>query len=435
LVQGEEYVLQGDFQREQTSVEAPVVFVGFGVTAPERGYDDYAGLDVEGKIVAMLIDAPPSFPSSQRAYYSAFEVRMENAVAHGAVGMLYLWTTDMEKRIPWQMVARMSSTGGLQWLDQDGAPHGSFPDIRSQAVLSTSKAEELFAGAQYTFQEAVARLKNGESLGLNLDVRAEITTKSKHSTVDCVNVVGLLKGSDPNLSTEYIVYTAHLDHEGVGRPVDGDDIYNGALDNASGVAAVLETARAFASLETPPRRSVIFAVVTAEEKGLLGADYFANRPTVPLENIVANVNIDGMGVFYPAKDIVAYGAEHSSLGELARQAAEELEFVISPDPFPEETFFIRSDQYPFIKKGIPALFFFPGLQSADPEINGAEFLQKWLTTIYHSPKDDMSQDFDFEEGARVTRLNFLVGYLAAQNRERPTWNPGDFFGEKFGRSR
>jgi Zn-dependent M28 family amino/carboxypeptidase len=292
----------------------------------------------------------------------------------------------------------------------------------------------MFAGAQHTFEEAVARLKSGEPLGLTLDVRAEINTKSKHSTVDCVNVVGILKGSDPDLSREYIVYTAHLDHEGIGRPVDGDDIYNGALDNASGVAALLETARAFASLETPPRRSVVFLALTAEEKGLLGADYFANRPTVPLEGIVANVNIDGVGVFYPAKDIVAYGAEHSSLGELARQAAEELEFVISPDPFPEETFFIRSDQYPFIKQGIPALFFFPGLQSADPEINGAEFLQKWMTTIYHSPKDDMSQDFDFEEGARVTRLNFLVGYLAAQNRQRPTWNTGDFFGEKFGRS-
>ena len=153
-----------------------------------------------------------------------------------------------------------------------------------------------------------------------------------------------------------------------------------------------------------------------------------------VEKIVANVNIDGVGIFYSAKDIVAYGAEHSSLGAFVEESAKRLEFLISPDPFPEETFFIRSDQYPFIKKGIPALFFFPGLQSADPEVDGAAFLQKWLTSIYHSPKDDMSQDFDFEEGARVTRMNFLVGYLVAESQERPTWNPGDFFGEKFGRS-
>ena len=153
-----------------------------------------------------------------------------------------------------------------------------------------------------------------------------------------------------------------------------------------------------------------------------------------VEKIVANVNIDGVGIFYPAKDIVAYGAEHSSLGAFVEESAKRLEFLISPDPFPGETFFIRSDQYPFTKKGIPALFFFPGLQSADPEVDGAAFLQKCLTSIYHSPKDDMSQDFDFEEGARVTRMNFLVGYLVAESQERPTWNPGDFFGEKFGRS-
>jgi hypothetical protein len=434
LIHGEDFVLGGDFQREETSIEAPVVFVGFGVTAPERDYDDYAGLNVKGKIVACLLGAPPSFPSGERAYYSSQEVKAENAVAHGAAGFLYLWTPEMEKRIPWQVVARLSSRGGLQWLDPDGAPHGSFPEIRGGALLSHSKAKEIFLGAQHDFEEALARSKSGEPLGFPLDVTAKIEVKTKHTDVSCANVVGLLKGSGPDSSQEYIVYTAHLDHDGIGKPVDGDAIYNGALDNASGIAAMLETARAFANLEPPPRRSILFVATTAEEKGLLGADYFANRPTVPIEKIVANVNIDGVGIFYPAEDIVAYGSEHSSMGAFVRQAAEQLEFLISPDPFPEETFFIRSDQYPFIKKGVPALFFFPGLKSADPQVDGAAFLQKWLTTIYHSPKDDMSQDFDFEEGARVTRMNFLVGYLVAQSRERPTWNEGDFFGEKFGRT-
>jgi hypothetical protein len=433
LALGEEFVLVGDFEREETSVEAGVVFVGFGVTAPEQDYDDYAGLDVKGKIVCSLLGAPSSFPSSQRAYYSSQEVKAENAVAHGAVGFVYLWTPEMEKRIPWEIVVRMSGRGGLMWLEPDGTPHGSFPEIRGGALLSQSEVKELFVGAKFNFEETLKRSKSGEPLGFPLDVEAKIEVKTKHTELSCVNVAGLLKGSDPELGREYIVYTAHLDHSGIGEPVDGDAIYNGALDNASGVAALLETARAFRSLDPPPRRSIVFVATTAEEKGLLGADYYANRPTVPIDNIVANINIDGLGIFFPAKDIVAYGAEHSSLGKLVHQAADRLEFMISPDPFPEETFFIRSDQYPFIKQGIPALFYFPGLKSANPEIDGAAFLQKWLTSIYHSPKDDMSQEFDFEEGARVTRMNFLVGYLTAQAEDRPRWNPGDFFGEKFGR--
>jgi len=433
LAHGEDLVLGGDFLREETSVEAPVVFVGFGVTAPEREYDDFEGLEVEGKIVASLIGAPPSFPSSQRAYYSEQAVKTENAVSHGAVGLLYLWTPEMEKRFPLPVVVRLSSRGCLLWLDQDGVPHGPFPEIRGGALLSRSKAEELFIGAERDYEEVLRRSKSGEPLGLALDVTARMEVRTGHTALSCANVVALLKGSDPALSREYVVYSAHLDHDGIGEAIDGDAIYNGALDNASGVAALLEIARAFASLEPPPRRSIVFVATTAEEKGLLGADYFANRPTVPVEKIVANVNMDGMGMFFPARDIVAHGAEHSSLGGFVQQAADRLGFTVSPDPSPEETFFIRSDQYPFIKQGIPALFLFPGFQSADPEVDGAAFLQRWLTTIYHSPKDDMSQDFDFDEAARVTKMNFLVGHLAANTEQPPSWNPGDFFGERFGR--
>jgi Zn-dependent M28 family amino/carboxypeptidase len=248
------------------------------------------------------------------------------------------------------------------------------------------------------------------------------------------NVVAKLPGSDPTLREEYVVYTAHLDHLGIGKPVNGDGIYNGALDNGSGSADLLEVARAFSRMNPRPRRSILFVSVTGEEAGLLGSDYFAHYPTVKKSSIVANVNMDEDLMLWPLKDVIVYGADHSSLGREVNEAAARLHLTVSPDTQPEQVFFIRSDQYSFVKQGIPAVFPVPGFKSDDAKINPAKIFAKWEQTRYHQPSDDMNQPgLDFAEAARFARFNLLVGYLVAQKTERPTWKKGDFFGEHYGK--
>jgi len=223
-----------------------------------------------------------------------------------------------------------------------------------------------------------------------------------------------------------------MDHLGICRPAEQDSVCHGAWDNASGTSAVLEVARAFSTLHRAPRRSILFVFVTGEEKGLRGSDYFAHYPTVPIEKIVADVNIDGApGMLYPNKDIVPLGVEHSSLSKNVQAAARKIGYTISPDPLPEEVIFIRSDQYSFVKQGVPAVFINAGRQSTDPNLDGAAIFNKWISSIYHTPRDNMSQTFYFESAAKSTALSFLVGYEVAQQAERPTWNAGDFFGTKF----
>jgi Zn-dependent M28 family amino/carboxypeptidase len=247
------------------------------------------------------------------------------------------------------------------------------------------------------------------------------------------NVVARLRGSDPRLREEYVVYTAHSDHLGMGEFIDGDNIYNGAVDNASGTAALLEIARAYSQMEPPPRRSILFAAVTGEEAGLIGSDYFAHSPTVPKHAMVADINMDGAALSWPLEDVLARGEEHSTLGVQVREAAERLKLAVAHDPFPEQVFFIRSDQYSFVRQGIPAVGSNPGLKSSDPKIQPKELVLQWISTVYHTPKDDMNQRIDFDATAKFSRFNFLLGYLIAQETERPAWHPGDFFGEKYGK--
>jgi hypothetical protein len=431
----EDYVFSDTQAGTQREITAPIVFAGFGVTAPEQGYDDYAGIDAKGKIVAILWNAPASFPATLRAHHAGGLSKQENAVAHGAVALIGIRTPEDEKRFTWPDLLReiRIGAGSLEWVDEQGRPAGLLEPLQVQAALNRSGAEALFAGEKHSLEEVFAAAREGKPPAFALGKRASIRRSSRHTPVQSDNVVALLPGSDPALREEYVVYTAHLDHLGIGPTVDGDSIYNGALDNAAGSAIVLEVARAFAALPQPPRRSALFVLVTGEEAGLLGSDYFAERPTVPRERIVANINLDGGATLYPAGDIIAWGEDHSSLKPLVRSAAESVGLEVSPDPFPEETIFIRSDQYSFVRRGVPAVFLDLGLKSLDPKINGEEVVRKWLVTDYHSPRDDMRQPIDFESGARLARVAFLVGHAATMQDARPEWNPGDFFGEKYGR--
>jgi Peptidase family M28 len=422
-----------DGAKAQSDVSAPVVFVGFGVTAPDQKYDDYAGVDAKGKIVAGIYGAPASFPSTERAYYSDKVVKAKNAVAHGAIGTISIVFPEDWKRYPWDWLVPQIQMGEMHWLDKSGAPHDFFPELRGNVLLSQKGAEALFAGAPKTLDEVFAAAKAGKPQGFALPASAHIHTVAANSVIRSPNIVAELKGSDPSLRDQYVVYTAHVDHLGICPPVDGDNVCHGAMDNASGTSSLLEIARAYAALLEPPRRSVLFVFVTGEEMGLLGSDYFAHFPSVPLKSIVANVNIDGApGLYYRMKDVVALGAEHSTMGNEVTAAAQQIGYELTPDPMPEEVMFIRSDQYSFVLQGVPAVDVTDGIRASDPKVNGLEVIKKWLTTRYHTPLDNMDQPMDFDSAAKGAVMNFLVGYEVAEHAGMPAWNKGDFFGTAFG---
>jgi len=432
LAYDQDYYLGADPLRETVALEdVPVAFVGFGVSAPDLGYDDYADLDVQGKVVAWLSGAPPAFPSNERAYYSSGATKTAEAIARGAIGTLTFWD-PADPRLRWDVNAARAKRGSFAWLDEEGRPNRSDQEILGSASLNHSAVDALFAGSPVPVAQAVAMSSESVPQAFDLPTTVTIRTRTVHEDVESFNVIARLAGSDPELADEHVSYVAHVDHFGVGVPVDGDDIYNGAHDNASGTAIVLEIARAFASLPTPPRRSVLFLVVTAEEWGLLGSDYFVHNPTVPRSSIVANFSLDMPFLFHPLHDIVPYGAEHSSMGTAVSTAAAHLGLAIGPDPIPEQVLFIRSDHFSFIRQGIPALFIKSGFETGDPNIDGGAINTAYRSNVYHTPLDEMDQDFDFEAGADHVRVNFLTGYVVAQQVDRPTWNEGDFFGGLFG---
>ncbi len=437
LVFGKEYVTAGDPEHSDSVLNAPAVFVGYGVSAPEMKYDDYAGLDVRGKAVVLLYGAPVQFPSVQRAYYSDIVIKQRSAVERGAVGFLVIITPEDEKRWPWQWLAPQVQAGGLKWMEADGRPQDSFPQIRGgMLMLNQLGAEKLFAGAPKSLDQVLAGAREATAQHFPLSVTVKLHAVTLHAAIQSPNVVGVWPGSDPKLRHEYVVYSAHLDHIGTCAPINGDNVCHGAIDNASGAAALLEIARAHIAVPRAPRRSILFVFVTAEEEGLLGSDYFAVHPTVEADTIVANLNIDAApGLRYPIKDIVAVGAEASSLGKDAKRAARQLQLEVSPDTKPDEVFFIRSDQFPFVRRGVPSLLIMEGWKTTDPKINAEQVYNNWLATMYHTPKDNMSQHLDFDSAVKGVRFNFLLGYEVAQQATRPTWNRGNFFASRFATAR
>lgn len=429
LTYEKDYVLRGDPLRTDALLEAPVVFVGFGVTAPEFGYDDYSGADTKGKIVAMFYGAPAKFPSAPRAHYSALRVKLATAVSHGAIGYVLIWAGQIEERVPFTRVVRFYREQSLRWLDKDGTPNDAQPQIRASATLSKSGAAILFEGAPKTLADAIDDSAKGQIQSFLLARSIAIHVVSKQTPTESPNIAAILPGSDEKLKNQYVVYSAHADHLGMGEAINGDSIYNGAIDNASGTAALLQAAHVFSELPTPPRRSILFLVVTGEEEGLLGSDYYVHYPTVPISQIAANVNMDGMSLLYDFRDIVPLGAEHSSIGPVVQQVAQHFGLEVSPDPLPEEVFFIRSDQYSFVRQGVPGVAITEGFKAVDPKINGKDVSLEWERARYHTPKDDMQQPLNFEAAAKLTRVDFAVGYLIAQQDQKPSWNRGDFFAQ------
>jgi len=426
-----DFIIEPDPVRPEVSVDAPVVFAGFGVTAPDQQYDDYKSLDVKGKIVA-LAQGAPNFPSSIKAHYSAAEVKAKTAADHGAVGVIALDDPVSEAIYPFSKFVRDLTNPEFRWLDKDGHPNDYFAQIRAVAYLSIPATRQLFEGSGHSADGIFKGAKEGKLSTFPLPVTANIHTVTESKDLRSPNVVAKLEGSDPILKGEYLVYTAHLDHLGIGEPLNGDAIYNGALDNASGSATILEVAQAFAHMNPRPRRSILFVSVTGEEAGELGSEYFAHFPTVAKHSIVADINIDEVFMLYPLTDVIAFGAEHTSLENVIQRAAKRMGIVESPDPMPEQTVFIRSDQYSFVKQGIPAVMPSPGFKSSDGSKKAWDIAMKWMDDTYHEPNDDMNQpNLDFAAAANFARFTFLCGYYVTQDTPRPTWNIGDFFGDQY----
>lgn len=426
----DDFVTRGSSLASELKITAPLVFAGFGIDAPVLQHQDYADLNVEGKIVVVLAGQPESFPSEEGAHFASARQRALAAADRGAVGIMILHTPQAEKRFSYNKMKYSMNHPWLSWLDADGNPGNSIAQIKGSALLSQQASAELLADAPVNYETLISMVENQEPLPkFELGFSASIETRSNFKNIESYNVVGMVEGTDPVLKQEYIIYTAHLDHLGEYDQDDGDSIHNGALDNASGTAIMLETARLFA--QHPPKRSVLFLAVTAEEKGLLGSDYYAQNPTVPIEQIVANINLDMPLILYPIGDVIAFGAQHSTMEGYVKRAAERLDLQLSPDPMPEQNVFVRSDHYSFVKQGVPAVFLVPGFKSLDESINGGEIFQKFFKQHYHQPSDEASLPIDYQAGARFTQVNFLIGREIGNSPTRPQWHEGNFFGDTF----
>ena len=428
----EQFGNRGDKVRPENSVRAEVVYVGFGVHAPEHGYSDYDGVDVDGKIVALFGNAPSTLPSDERAFYSSSRTKAKELVKRGAIGSIGLRSQRSVDSFPWERLKKiMGLKPSMAWTSPTGAAADYFPEIQGSVMLSVEAATDLMAGTPISFEEARAATEADTPASVPLGFEVTMQRKTGHERFESPNVIGIVRGTDTELANEYVVFTGHLDHTGIGVPVEGSDdkIFNGAYDNAMGIALMIEAARAVAA--NPPRRSVMFIALTGEERGLLGSDYFAHYPTVPSGSLVANVNLDMPLFLYPVADLVGFGSEHSSLQAPMAAAAEAEGFVLSPDPLPEENLFVRSDQYSFVRRGIPASYLDVGFASTDPEVDGEALVREHLKKHYHKPSDDLTRPVDWDSAVRFARANARIGFAVANADERPTWNEGNFFGERF----
>jgi len=402
-------------------VQADLVFAGYGLRVPEQGYDDFAGLDLKGKIAVVFAGSPASMPAALAAHYQSAAERWKVLRAVGAIGVLGV-PNPASMDIPW---SRMSLNRTQASMALVGAQYDDTAGELFAATFNPEYADMLFAGTGHTFAEIAALGKDRQALPrFTLPVSIRATTHLLNRDVHSNNLVAILPGSDPVLKHEYVVLSAHLDHLGIGKPINGDSIYNGAMDNGSGSAMLLEVAASLKRSHEKLRRSVLFVWVTGEEKGLLGSRYFATNPTVAADKIVADLNTDMFLPIVPLKVLTVYGLAESDLGQRAAAVATNLGYGVQPDPEPLRNLFIRSDQYSFIKRGIPSLAMKVGFAAGSPE---EKIFKDWLTERYHAPSDDANQPVDLAAAAGFEEVMRGLTIQIANDPHRPTWNKDSFF--------
>lgn len=425
----EEFVASTDLEQPEIAVNNDIVFVGYGVNAPELNWNDYAGVNVKNKIVMMMVNDPPAtaaepnlFGGKALTYYGRWTYKFEEAARQGATGVILIHTNE-SAGYGWQVIRSGWDAEKFSLLPDEKTPTLKFKGwvtedaARRIAQLGGQNLEALRTAAQARGFKAVP-----------LTAKVETTLKTKSQRVTAPNVVAIFRGEDQTLKNEYVVYSAHWDHLGVRPDQPGDNIYNGAVDNATGIAGLLGIARAFANLEVKPKRSVLFIATTAEEQGLLGAEYYARHPLVPLAKTIADINLDSMNVLGMTTDVTPLGADRSTLGKVIEEIAKENQVTLSPDARPEQGLFYRSDHFPFAKAGVPAVNFEPGSKFVGhPENWGEEQFGDYNKNRYHQPSDEYSPNWDFSGMVQQTRLAFWIGLRLTDAEEIPQWNAGDEF--------
>jgi Zn-dependent M28 family amino/carboxypeptidase len=402
-------------------ITAPLVFVGYGLKIPENNYDDLSGLDLNGKIVVYLAGSPSEIPNALSAHYQTVGERWKSLKQAGVIGVISI-PNPASMDIPWSRMSLNRAHPSMELADPE---FNETPGLKMAMTFNPVQAEKLFAASGHKFEEIAALGKDRKPLphfplGISLKARATVKT----TPVESANVVGKLPGNDPTLRNEYVVLSAHIDHLGIGEPINGDRIYNGAMDNASGVAVLLDLAAAWDAHSEQLRRSVLFVVVTAEEKGLLGSKYFAAHPTVPPKSMVADINIDMFLPIVPLKVLKVAGLAESDLGDRVQEAAQLFGVRVQPDPQPLRNTFIRSDQYNFIRHGIPAVKLDLGFDPDSPE---QKLFKDWLTNRYHAPSDDLAQPVDAASAGLYEEIVRQLLISVANTDARPAWKPDSFF--------
>lgn len=421
---GKDYIPGGDPEKLSTVIDAGVVFAGYGIVAPHLKRDDYKGVDVKGKIVAILSGAPGSFDGEERAHFGSNANKAAIAAKLGAAGVIMIETPG--SRRPFAQLADHWNDWRMTWADAQGNGHLPAKGTPTLAAVSIAGAAKLF-GDDKGWAAAIKAVEANKPQLRAFAARATLAAalKTERKMVMSSNVAGIIPGSDPALKDQVVVLSAHLDHVGVGRAdAKGDTIHNGAMDNAMGIASLIEEAKRFRDSGKAPRRSVMFLAVTAEEKGLIGADYFAHNPTVPKDKIVANVNLDMPVITYKFEDMIAFGAARSTLGETVARATASVGVGVGTDPMPEQGFFVRSDHYRFVQQGVPSVFLWPGMAGV-----GKEAFERFLSSRYHKPSDEITNpEILWDQGVRFIEANYAIAREIADADQRPAWKKGDFFG-------
>ena len=403
------------------SIEAPLVFVGYGLSAPDVGYNDLADVDLKGKVAVHIGGTPATITGPLVAHYQHAAVRWSALKAAGAIGSITIPNPKTLEQ-PWERTAPNRLNPVMTLTDPR---FNDLAGMQVNATVNPLRADRLFAGSGHTLAGLLALVDAKKPLPrfpLPASLRARVTLDS--ATIQSDNVAALLPGSDPTLAREHVVLTAHLDHLGVGALINGDRIYNGAMDNASGIATLLEVARTLAESTARPKRSLLFVAVTAEEHGLLGSRYFAGDPTVPKSSIVANINMDMFLPLFPMKSVMVLGLDESDLGDRVHDVAKRMALGVNPDPQPERNRFTRSDQYSFIREGVPAVALKVGFEPGSP---AAQIDAAWTKQRYHAPSDDLQQPLDLSAAATFTRLVASLSAEVANHAARPRWKENSFF--------